>query len=55
MSDGSDGKKCDGVGACVYMDPATVACGSCNGESACSFLVVSQANRMYSAVTFELL
>jgi hypothetical protein len=35
MSDGSDGIKCDGSNACVFMDPDKVACGSCNGSRAC--------------------
>eukprot|EP01082_Thalassiosira_pseudonana_P001264 g1144.t2 g1144 g1144.t1 contig10:1473802-1478244(-) len=35
MSDGSDGKKCDGEYACDGMNPNNAACGSCNGDNAC--------------------
>jgi hypothetical protein len=35
MSDGSDGKKCDGYKACDEMNPVYVACGSCNGYQTC--------------------
>eukprot|EP01082_Thalassiosira_pseudonana_P013693 g12117.t1 g12117 contig6:1247234-1251799(+) len=35
MSDGSDGKKCDGEFACDGMNPNNAACGSCNGDNAC--------------------
>jgi hypothetical protein len=35
MSDGSDGKKCDGYEACSGVNPDNVGCGSCNDESAC--------------------
>jgi hypothetical protein len=35
MSDGSDGKKCDGEFACSGVNPDNVGCGSCNGVKAC--------------------
>jgi hypothetical protein len=35
MSDGSDGKKCDGFHACFGTTPDNVPCGSCNGDEAC--------------------
>jgi hypothetical protein len=35
FADGKPGTKCDGLYACVGIEPSNIGCGSCNGEQAC--------------------